>query len=205
MTAQETAFDAERLVEECRAALAESPPQKAVREIVGRAVSDGASVRRALGDPVRAGVEKLYQSEELTVLNVVWGPEMHLLPHDHQMWAVIGVYDGREDNIFWSRLRDGTTAIEAGGAKSLGSGDVISLGHEVIHSVLNPLPRHTAAIHVYGGDFFEQPRSEWESETLREEPYNVPRNMQRFEDSNLHHARVRQGRSVEGLHESPIE
>lgn len=27
-----------------------------------------------------------------------------LFPHDHQMSAVIGIYSGREDNIFWSRI-----------------------------------------------------------------------------------------------------
>ena len=26
---------------------------------------------------------------------------MTIMPHNHQMWAVIGVYTGREDNIFW--------------------------------------------------------------------------------------------------------
>ena len=28
---------------------------------------------------------------------------MTLFPHDHAMWAVIGIYGGREDNIFWKR------------------------------------------------------------------------------------------------------
>jgi predicted metal-dependent enzyme (double-stranded beta helix superfamily) len=35
---------------------------------------------------------------------------MTIMPHDHRMWAVIGVYTGREDNIFWRRV-----AGEAGG------------------------------------------------------------------------------------------
>jgi predicted metal-dependent enzyme (double-stranded beta helix superfamily) len=32
--------------------------------------------------------------------NVVWAPKMTIMPHNHCMWAVIGVYTGREDNIF---------------------------------------------------------------------------------------------------------
>jgi len=26
---------------------------------------------------------------------------MTIMPHNHRMWAVIGIYTGREDNIFW--------------------------------------------------------------------------------------------------------
>jgi len=26
---------------------------------------------------------------------------MTIMPDNHRMWAVIGIYTGREDNIFW--------------------------------------------------------------------------------------------------------
>jgi len=39
----------------------------------------------------------------VSVLNVIWAPFMLLLPHDHKMWASIGIYTGREDNIIWER------------------------------------------------------------------------------------------------------
>lgn len=42
----------------------------------------------------------------------------------------------------------------------------------------------TGAIHVYGGDFFEMHRSEWEAETLQERPYDIEGNMKLFEDAN---------------------
>jgi hypothetical protein len=35
---------------------------------------------------------------------VVWPPEVDLFAHDHNMWAVIGSYGGREDNRFFRRL-----------------------------------------------------------------------------------------------------
>ena len=44
------------------------------------------------------------------------------------------------------------------------------LGQDIIHSVTNPIPRLTGAIHVYGGDFFAIERSEWDPETLAEGP-----------------------------------
>jgi predicted metal-dependent enzyme (double-stranded beta helix superfamily) len=76
--------------------------------------------------------------------------------------------------VFWRRTDVG---IEAAGAKSLGNGDVATLGRNIIHSVLNPIGKMTTAIHVYGGDFFEpdEPRSEWDHETLAEQPWDIDR------------------------------
>jgi predicted metal-dependent enzyme (double-stranded beta helix superfamily) len=100
-------------------------------------------------------VQRLYHSETLTILNVIWAPRMTVTPHDHRMWAVIGIYTGREDNIFWRRLPGGRGGkLEAAGAKALGERDAEPLGHNIIHSVTNPIGRLTGAIHVYGGDFF---------------------------------------------------
>src|SRR5688500_18085631 len=87
---------------------------------------------------------------------------MTIYPHNHRMWAVIGVYTGREDNIFWrQRPGAGRGKVEAAGAQALCEGDAVPLGPDIIHSVTNPIPRLTAAIHVYGGDFFGAERSEW--------------------------------------------
>jgi predicted metal-dependent enzyme (double-stranded beta helix superfamily) len=104
------------------------------------------------------------------------------MPHDHRMWAVIGVYGGGEDNIFWRRLPEGT--LEAAGAKSLRARDCTALGRDIIHSVTNPLPRLTGAIHIYGGDFFAAERSEWDPEKLTEQPYDVEKAKRLFEESN---------------------
>jgi len=74
--------------------------------------------------------------------------------------------------------------VEAAGARALRARDCTALGRDIIHSVTNPIPRLTAAIHVYGGDFFAAHRSEWDPETLREERYDVDKAMRLFEDSN---------------------
>jgi predicted metal-dependent enzyme (double-stranded beta helix superfamily) len=156
-----------------------------VREVVARAVSDPTAVLKGLGAPKRGEVQKLYHSPELTILNVVWAPKMTIMPHDHRMWAVIGVYTGREDNIFWRRVPGKSGGkLEAAGAKALSEGDAEPLGHNIIHSVTNPIRRLTGAIHVYGGDFFNEERSEWDPETLLEDRFNVERAMRDFEDAN---------------------
>jgi len=178
-------LDLDRFFADCQAAVAADASHRLVREVVARAVSDPDAVVAALGEPTRAGINVIYRTPNLTVLNLIWGPGMTIMPHDHRMWAVIGIYTGREDNVFWRRLpADADREIEAAGARSLCRGDCTPLGPDIIHSVTNPIPRLTGAIHVYGGDFLEQERSEWDPETLHERPYDVARARQLFEASN---------------------
>jgi predicted metal-dependent enzyme (double-stranded beta helix superfamily) len=177
-------FDLEQFASDCRAALREKSSQAAVREVVARAVSDPGAVLTALGEPQRADMTKLYHSPDLTILNVIWAPYMTILPHNHEMFAVIGIYTGREDNIFWRRLPDGSGKVEAAGAKAICTKDAIPLGRDIIHSVTNPIPRLTGAIHVYGGDFFGPGRSEWDSDTLLEQKCDGEKMRRRFEEAN---------------------
>jgi len=178
-------FNLEQFIDDCRQAVKNDDAKRAVAEIVERAISVPGEVLQAVGEPTRAGVTRLYQADDLTVLNLVWGPHMTLMPHNHEMWAAIGIYTGREDNIFWRRVPDSKDgAIDAAGAHALSTGESVSLGRDLIHSVTNPVDRLTGAIHVYGGDFFETPRSEWDPETLHEGRYDVEKNLALFEKSN---------------------
>ena len=178
-------FDLDRFIADCRGAATADATHKLVREVVARAVSDPTAILAGLGEPRRAEVEGLYRSEVLTILNVVWGPRMTIMPHNHLMWAVIGIYTGREDNIFWRRLPDADRGrIEAAGAKSLGERDAEPLGRDVIHTVTNPLARLTGAIHFYGGDFYAVAHSEWDPETLLERAYDMEKNIRLFAEAN---------------------
>jgi predicted metal-dependent enzyme (double-stranded beta helix superfamily) len=181
-------FDTDRFIADCREGGRTSGPS-GVLEVVSAAVTAPAEILHVLGEPRRAGVNVLYRSAELTILNLIWGPQMCQLPHDHRMWAVIGIYTGREDNIFWRRSAgDPAGRIEAAGAKALGAREAVPLGPDIIHSVINPISRLTGAIHVYGGDFFAATHSQWDPERLLEEPYDVQRLLALFEESNRLHA-----------------
>lgn len=163
-------FDKDQFIQDCISAVAEG--QGAIREVMAEAVSDSVRIMSELGEPEHAGITPMYRSPDLTIMNFVWAPYMSLMPHNHQMFAVVGIYSGREDNVFWRRT---ATTIDAVGAKSMGVGDIAVLGRDIIHSVLNPIGKMTCAIHVYGGDFFnpDQPRSEWDHETLIERSWNL--------------------------------
>ncbi len=161
-------MDIDDLVAECRTALATTEPLPAIRSVLERAAPD-TRLRDSLRQG-RTGLNVLYNAADLTVLNVIWPPGVTLVPHNHRMWAAIGIYDGREENRFFRR--SGATVVPSGG-KELGEGDVLLLGDDAIHSVHNPVSVHTGAIHVYGGDFVRQPRSQWTGEELEERPYDI--------------------------------
>ena len=174
-------MDIERFVEDCVTANSEVDAQAAVKEVLARAVSTPKAVIAALGEPDRAGLNVLLKSPDLTIFAATWTPQMNLMPHDHLMWANIGIYTGREDNIFWQRTPDGIKAV---GADALFVRDTAMLPLDAVHSVTNPLQRFTGGIHIYGGDFFDTTRSQWDPETLEEEPSDGPRIREMFEREN---------------------
>ena len=174
-------FHADRFIEDVQRAQADADSQTAVREVLARAVSDPNAVIQNVGAPTQAGIHTIFHGPDLTILNVVWAPHMVLLPHDHRMWACIGIYTGREDNIIWQRSGSN---VAASGAASLSERDVFALPDDAIHSVTNPIARLTGAIHVYGGDFFGTPRSEWDAETLIERPFDLEAARRSFSEAS---------------------
>lgn len=122
---------------------------------------------KAIGNPTEAGLKVFLRSKELTIFAASWTPQMNLMPHNHLMWANIGIYTGREDNIIWNKTDNG---LEANDVRCLFAGDVATLATNAIHSVTNPLQKFTGGLHIYGGDFFATERSQWDPETLDEEP-----------------------------------
>ncbi len=184
-------LDLDQLIEDCRGALADASPQLAVKDVLARTMATPAEVEAAL-PATSAELTAIHHSPELTMLKVVWAPEMVIPPHDHRMWAAIGIYGGGEDNTFFRRSRDGI--VETGG-RDLRTRDTLVLGDDVIHSVTNPR-RHdfTGSIHIYGGDYFGVPRSLWDAETLEEGPADGVRLQQLFEGANARLSATKPGR-----------
>jgi predicted metal-dependent enzyme (double-stranded beta helix superfamily) len=175
-------FDAERFIDDCkRASQQTTDTQAGVQEVLAQAIANPSAVLSGLGAPLKGGLRTLHRCAELTILNIVWPPLMQLMPHEHGMWCLIGIYTGREDNIFWQRREAG---LEARQATAVVPGNVVALARDVIHSVTNPTEKLTGAIHIYGGDFFATPRAEWDPETLAERTWDIDRTVRVFEQSN---------------------
>jgi predicted metal-dependent enzyme (double-stranded beta helix superfamily) len=176
-------FDIDELITECRRATVDSEPHRAVKEVLQRALANPSEVAHALR-PTEGGIDVLHESSEFTIIHAVWAPGMRIYPHDHRTWAAIGVYTGQEDNTFYRRTAPGSGTLTSSGGKMLATGDVMLLGDDTIHDVANPLDRLTGAIHVYGGDFVNQARSQWGPGPLEEHPYNLDEARRQFEEAN---------------------
>jgi predicted metal-dependent enzyme (double-stranded beta helix superfamily) len=176
-------FDVDEFISACRAGLAETDSRRAIREVVQRAMTHPLAVANALR-PEKGGFSLLHHAPDLTVLHVVWAPGMRIYPHNHRMWATIGIYAGQEDNTFYRRTVDDRHALVESGGKALRVGDVVTLGDDTIHAVTNPTGMLTGAIHVYGGDFVNEPRSQWGPGPMQERPYDMNEAQQQFADAN---------------------
>ena len=171
----------EDIVARCQEALTEHTPSLAVRDVLGELISDANDLERVLGPVDRGGITTLHNAADLTVLHVAWTPGMTLYPHEHRMWAVIGMYGGQEDNAFFRRAPGG---LERAGGRELPAGEVLVLGDDAIHSVANSRKDFAVALHVYGGDFFSVARSEWDIETYEERPRDFERTQRLFDEAN---------------------
>ena len=171
----------QKFIEECISASKDSEPQLAIEALLKRNLSEPRDMLNAIGEPTEAGLKVFLRSKELTIFAATWTPQMNLMPHNHLMWANIGIYTGREDNILWKRTKEGLVAKDV---QCLFAGDVARLHTNAIHSVTNPLRRFTGGLHIYGGDFFATERSQWDAETLHEEPSNGEVIRQLFKEAN---------------------
>jgi predicted metal-dependent enzyme (double-stranded beta helix superfamily) len=174
-------LDIDTIVERLRGAVGEHTPPLAARDVLDELIASG-QLESALPPVTEGGITTLHNAPDLTVLRVAWTPGMRLNPHDHQMWAVIGLYGGIEDNAFYRR--DAERGLTESGGKQVHAGEVLVLGDDTIHSVANTRDEFAAAIHVYGGDFFGVGRSEWDFDTYTERPRDIEGTRRLFREAN---------------------
>jgi len=163
--------DYDALLAACTTALDDPQPRLAVRALLEEALAE--TTLGYANDPPAPGIHVVHNAPALTILDVVWAPGSRILPHDHRMWAAIAIYDGREENAFFRRDEGRASGhVVPSGGRELHAGEVLLLGDDAIHEVSNPGTGFTGAIHVYGGDLINTPRSQWDPETLDEAPYD---------------------------------
>lgn len=169
-------FDFSRFAEACQTSLKMPDPADAVRKIMSDAMTVPTSIESALGtEELNEGDSAkyvfLHQSPALTILKVVMPGNLLSPPHNHLIWAVIGIYKGRENNIFYRR--EGDRIVETG-RRDLVAPEVMMLTPDVIHGISNPIAHQSYALHVYGGSLANPARSLWNPFTLKEEPFQIP-------------------------------
>ena len=99
-------FELNEFIEACK-----SKSASAVKALVEEALRDPSALKRALDtalsgrDLSKGGLADLicFRSPTLTILKAATPPGFKTPPHNHNMWAVIGTYDGEEVNTFYRR------------------------------------------------------------------------------------------------------
>lgn len=162
----------EQFIERCK-----DQPPSIVKKLLLEIMSDVEGLKQAL--VAAAGEQTLgegtgsdnifFCSSTLTLLKATLPPRFKNPPHEHRMWAVVGIYEGQELNVFYRRKENGIEEI----SRQLVIGpEAIILEPDTIHSIENPLDRLSFGLHVYGGDVDRTERSIWNPLTLSEERYN---------------------------------
>jgi len=162
-------LDLDHLVDDCRAALRESRPQPALREVLERLVRRPDKLLAALPAP-RQQMTVVHVADDLTIFQLVNEPGFQFHPHNHGSWSAVALYAGRERNTFYRRTADGL--VKAGGRDYEG-GDVAVMGAETIHAIENPLRTNNAALHVFAGNPFTALCAQWDPTTLEEAPFDA--------------------------------
>ena len=175
-------FSVDSFLGDLHTANADASPRHAVHDVVARAVSDPGAVAQVFGPLTRGQSTVLFRSADLLVLHIVWPPEISVDPHEHNLWAVMGIYRGVEDNTFFRRTDDGV--IEQQGTVRLEPRDTRIMGEEAIHAVDIPTLAPTGAIHVYGGDLITVERSEFDPVSGAERPFDWKKSEREFEAMN---------------------
>jgi predicted metal-dependent enzyme (double-stranded beta helix superfamily) len=163
----------EEFIGHCSAAVMENRGQAATKEVVERAVRD----RHLLDElPREAGVKVMHSAEDLTILHVVMAERParvgRPIPHNHLMWALIGVTHGSEENEFFRRSAH--TIEPTGDGRVISEGEVLLMGDKTIHSVKNPSSeRLSSALHVYGGNLIAAEKTMWCEPDWTEEPFDL--------------------------------
>jgi len=157
----------DHVVTDCRAATARPDAQAEVVAILKKAARDPAVADAISGRTEFKRLEDLaiHRSEELTVLAGSLPPGFSAGPHNHNIWSVVAVCGGQEDNQFFER--------DATGLRQVGEASVVAPGAlpndpEVIHAISNPLDEPLLVLHAYGGDLFATPRSSWDPASFEE-------------------------------------
>lgn len=165
-------FSIAEFVENCRAAANER--QEAAAQAVAVLVQDAVRQPRAISEALKAcnNPRVLYQAKDLTVLNVTLPPGLQSPPHNHTIWAVVGIYEGQEDNL-WFDERAGRLAVAE--RREVKAADVLIMHENIIHAISNPLASVTRGIHVYGGHLDDAPRSLWDPDTHEVGPFTETR------------------------------
>lgn len=143
-------------------------PEQQVYQVMQRVftvhIDNVADIFRQLDDDVI-----LYEDSVIAVLHYLMPTGVVVPPHDHQLYAIIGVYEGVEENHFYQVMNQ---QLIRQAIKPISRGEVMLIHPEGIHSVQTANNQRSAAIHVYLGELTKVKRSRFDWNTGEATPLN---------------------------------
>jgi predicted metal-dependent enzyme (double-stranded beta helix superfamily) len=125
------------------------------------------------------GVHLLHEepNHDLSIFLISWLPNRGTTPHNHKTWAVVVGMEGREQEVNWDRLDDGTKPgyadLQRDGERVMSAGDIALCYPEDIHSVWNVGSGISMSLHTYGRHINYTGRSEFDPVRNLEKPFVV--------------------------------
>lgn len=162
------AFDLDEFIVCMRKAAKAPSPAKAVRAEMDRYFEHPEAIRLAM-PKIDTVEEVLFEDESISISYCRFHPGYMIPPHDHQTSAVIGVFEGQEQNNFFSTAGD--AFITKGKSVDMQAGDVVSIGPHAIHTVECTGSTPSYAIHVYLGPLTRIERNLYDVEAEKVIPF----------------------------------
>jgi len=122
-------------------------PMGAVERVMRETVAEPGGVASAV--PPREEDElHLFEDASVSIWVCRFRPDVVMPAHEHKMPVCIGGFAGAERSILYQRVNGGLEPI---GERSVGPGEVITIGADAIHAVTADGDEPSHALHVYLG------------------------------------------------------
>lgn len=149
-------FNVETFVRDMREIAVGADAAKTLRAYIDDIMQDPDAIRDAFPAEL-AGDQILFEDDTVSVWRTSFDPGVSVPAHDHQMSAVISVYQGKERNDFFEADPNG--GLRRSGEVVLEPGSVLSVGPSAIHSVTCISEEPALGLHVYLGNLTEVDRT----------------------------------------------
>lgn len=91
----------------------------------------------------------IFENDHISIWFCRFQPGTKVPPHNHKMTAIIGVYDGIEENTLYESDQD--NRLTCCQIKNVHAGEVLAIAPDAIHGVSCVSDHPSEAIHVYLG------------------------------------------------------
>jgi len=162
-------FSVESFVQDARTIAAGQDATKNLRVFMDQVFKDIQPIDAAFRDSPSGDII-LFEDDTVSIWRTSFDPGVSVPAHDHQLSAVIGVYQGSERNDFFEA--DPSGGLRRSTDVALSAGDVLSIGPSAIHGVTCISDDPCLGLHVYLGNLTAVERTLFDIDNKRVLPFD---------------------------------